>query len=307
MSQNQYPSGWYAALESQGLKKNKPKSIIIFGLNLVLWRNKNSHPVAMLDQCPHRSAKLSLGRQVNNAIECPFHGFQFSENGECQHAPEFHCPLPAVKVTTFYCQELHNFIWIWKGEEQPNKTIPWPSELNSHFNYSQIKKIWNSDITRCIENQLDFTHLPFVHKTTIGRGFKLFEKRHIENSDTKINIYLHGKENKHRPSIEFFYPNIWVNKINPKFMLLLAFVPIEEGKTKLILRSYQNFIKFPVLKQIFSLILNLTNIIILNQDKQVVFSQGQSPSTEAKKEILMENDLAIKHLRKYWTKSEENK
>jgi len=31
---------------------------------------------------------------------------------------------------------------------------------------------WNAHYSRCIENQLDVVHLPFVHYNTIGRGNK---------------------------------------------------------------------------------------------------------------------------------------
>ena len=35
--------------------------------------------------------------------------------------------------------------------------------------FSEIKKTWQANITRYIENQLNYAHLPMVHKSTIGR------------------------------------------------------------------------------------------------------------------------------------------
>ena len=297
----QYPSGWFAVLDSKELK-NKLLGAQLFGIDIVFWRKNNSEPVAMLDKCPHRSAKLSLGRKTGDCVECPFHGFQFSSDGVCQYAPEFNSALPSLKTKTFYCREFKGFIWIWTGEEEPIGNIPWLNELNDNFLYSQLKSNWNSDVTRCVENQLDFTHLPFVHKSTIGKGFKFNQKRLIKNSAEKIEIFLNSEKSDQPANVEFLYPNIWINRISSKFILLLAFVPIEQGKTKLYLRSYQNYIKIPLLKNIFSFFVNLLNYFILKQDQSVVLSQGKAPSTENNNEVLMENDLAIRHFRKFWSK-----
>ena len=297
----EYPTGWFAVLDAKELK-NKLLSVQLFGIDIVFWRKNNLEPVAMLDKCPHRSAKLSLGRKTNDCIECPFHGFQFSFDGFCKYAPEFNSALPSLKIKTFYCREFKSFIWIWTGDDEPMENIPWLNELTDNFIYSQLKSKWNADMTRCVENQLDFTHLPFVHKSTIGKGFKWNQKRVIKNSTKKIEIFLNSEKLEQPANIEFFYPNIWINRITPKFILLLAFVPVEVGKTKLYLRSYQSYIKMPFLKNIFSFIVDLLNYFILKQDQSVVLSQGKSPSTKNNYEVLMENDIAIRYFRKFWSK-----
>ena len=86
----------------------------------------------------------------------PFHGFQFSSSGVCQHAPEFNCALPSLKAKVFSFRDYKGFIWLWISEEEPTKNIPWFTEIYDSFDYAQLKDCWDSDITRCIENQLDF-------------------------------------------------------------------------------------------------------------------------------------------------------
>ena len=295
-----YPTGWYALLDSKELKQNKLLNIRVFSIDFVLWRKNNFQPVIMLDKCPHRSAKLSLGKIVNNCVECPFHGFQFSAEGNCHYAPEFQSPLPAIKAETFPCREENGLIYIKLGNLEENESIPWPQEIDNSFTYSQITDNWNSDITRCIENQLDFTHLPFVHRTTIGRGFQYDRKRLIQKDNQKIEIFLDAN-NKTNPNIQFYYPNLWINRISSKFFLVLIFVPVETGKTKFYLRSYQKYVRIPILQSIFGFIVNKLNFIIFKQDKKIVLSQGTSSSINAKNEVLMENDLAIRFFRKFWS------
>lgn len=43
---------------------------------------------------------------------------------------------------------------------------------NSSFAYDHINDTWGVHYSRVIENQLDVSHLAFVHRTTIGRGDK---------------------------------------------------------------------------------------------------------------------------------------
>eukprot|EP00966_Prymnesium_polylepis_P267498 6179543-Prymnesium_polylepis.1 len=43
----------------------------------------------MSDACPHRLAPLSEGRvDAEGRIECPYHGWTFSESGECTKIPQ---------------------------------------------------------------------------------------------------------------------------------------------------------------------------------------------------------------------------
>jgi hypothetical protein len=80
--------------------------------------------------------------------------------------------VPKVfRVQTFTVQEAHGFIWFWNGEPRADyPPLPWCEELDDSFEYGTVAVKWNSHYTRSIENQLDVSHLPFVHKNTIGRG-----------------------------------------------------------------------------------------------------------------------------------------
>ena len=42
--------------------------------------------------------------------------------------------------------------------------------VDRSFTYDQVDDMWNVDYSRVIENQLDVSHLAFVHHNTIGRG-----------------------------------------------------------------------------------------------------------------------------------------
>ena len=66
------PNQWYAVLETDEVKLGQPVAFKRLGQDMVLWRNADGKIVAMEDRCPHRQAKLSLGKIVNGNIEWSF-------------------------------------------------------------------------------------------------------------------------------------------------------------------------------------------------------------------------------------------
>lgn len=288
--------GWYVIACSKELKVGEPLSIKRFGQELVLWRDLNGKPVLMKDQCPHRSAKLSDGDVSDGQIICPFHGFRYSTTGQCSFVPETGKSASNLQVSCFDCVEKNDFIWLWHGEPATSSTeLPWFSELDNRYAYSQIEQNWSCHFSRCVENQLDYAHLPYVHRTTIGRfGFDPRVKVDFELSTERIKFTPTGKA-----FIEFLFPNIWRNYINSDFQLVLAFAPVSEEETKLYLRAYFKHLNFPVVRSIAGVFFNITNTIILNQDKSVVLNQRpiDSLNEEELEENLFPSDRAIKHFR----------
>ena len=162
---NTFAPGWYAILSQKELRRiDKPLAIRRFGLGLVLWRAKNNEIIAVLDRCPHRSAKLSLGKISDGIISCPFHGFQFDGTGTCVFAPEFSKAIPGLQVKKFVSHEVFAMIWLYYGDTPTSFNQPLLSKLNQRFKgrYAQTSRVWQTHITRAIENQLDYTHLPIT-------------------------------------------------------------------------------------------------------------------------------------------------
>lgn len=297
----QLPAGWYVVAAANEVKGQKPLALKCFGQDIVLWRDRNGAVVSMLDRCPHRSAKLSCGAVRDNVIECGFHGFQFDASGQCQLVPETQKAAANLKVETMKVSERHGFIWIWYGDSKPTSEIAWFEELSSgNWSYSQQSTQWPIHVTRCIENQLDYAHLPYVHRNTIGHSMDITKQVKFETSEEHIRFYPSGTE-PGKSFIEFRFPNIWMLSILPgKFAQMMAFVPVSENNTKLYLRGYQSFVRWPGFDTIFNTIGAWQNRYILNQDKRVVLTQHPNSSLDAKEEVLYQSDTAIKFFRERW-------
>lgn len=288
--------GWYAVLPSnQLLTCNKPLAITRFSLLIVLWRQANNEVVALLDRCPHRGAKLSLGKIVNNCIECPFHGFQFNHQAQCAYAPEFAKALPGLMARSFSAYEAFGMIWIYFGKNCTLFSYPELAKLDQRFaTKSRLERVWHSPVSYCIENQLDYTHLKFVHHNTLGRNFNMPLAPEVVCDERTINIFLSNPEN---PAISFFFPNTWVLHVSANMHLVLYFAPINEAQTQLYLHAYRNFLTQPIIKQLTNFVLHFSNLIILKQDEKVVASQGSDASYLAEDDLLMKHDKAIRYFR----------
>lgn len=296
------PNGWYVVAATSELK-DSPLALKCFGRGYVLWRDQSGRPTLMPDVCPHRSAKLSLGKVRGDCIQCPFHGFEFDAHGNCALVPEMGKPVISLEIPVGQVYEQNGFVWVWHGQKDPDKPPPWFEELDDSLAMAQSSHDWPTHITRCVENQLDYAHLPYVHRTTIGAKVNVRGKRRIECADGLITMCT----NELKPdqvSIKFIFPNLWLLTISPgKFYQLIAFVPMSDDCTRLYLRAYQGFMTAPIISTLLKPLLNMSNARILNQDRSVVLSQEPRISVQATREILFQSDRAIHHFRRLWNEA----
>jgi phenylpropionate dioxygenase-like ring-hydroxylating dioxygenase large terminal subunit len=309
---------WYVILESKELKKGKPLKIKRLNEQLALWRDENNMICCIADQCCHRGASLSCGKVIGGQLECPFHGFVFNGSGKVQSIPANgkNNPVPAsMRVKAYNTFEGHGLIWIWWGDTDKMTSEPFFfTELDS-FSWSTLIDHWNVHYTRAIENQLDVVHLPFVHKTTIGRGNKTVVNGPVVVRENELitfyvdNVEDDGKTIPLKPEeivnyenlfhLQFHFPNIWQNFISDKMRIFAAFVPVDEENTIIYIRNYQKMVRIPVLKQLFDFVSKITNLIILRQDKRVVIKQQPTKTSLHMNERLIIGDRPIVEYRKH--------
>lgn len=295
------PDQWYAVLESSEVKTNRPIGVTRLGEKMVFWRDEQGQVSCMADLCPHRGCALSIGKIINNHIQCPFHGFEFDSSGRCHLVPANGkaAQVPkALQVKTYPVREAHHFIWIWWGE--PRETyppLPFFDDLEDGFSYMVDKAVWPVHYSRAIENQLDVFHLAFVHDTTIGRGNRTLANGPLVKLDGEhldIWVYNEVDDGSHAalrpgdlpvptrpPFLRFIFPNIWMNRISDDMRIIVSFVPVDEGHVLFYLRYYQRMVRVPLLRDLFNLITLLSSRIILKQDERVVITQ-RPPKSEAR-------------------------
>ena len=284
---------WYVILQSRELKPGKVVGALRMGERIVLWRDSSGNAVCQADFCPHRGVALSIGCVLENTIQCPFHGFEYDQNGRCTYVPANGRTAETPKtlqVTTYVTREEHGYIYIWWGERRVKyPPLPWFEDLDGSFATSDYQDHWSVDYSRALENQLDVFHLPFVHATTIGRGNRTIADGPLTvvNKET-LEIWVYnrvddGKTTACRasqlpaptrpPFLKFRFPHLWMNRISDDMRITVFFTPVDDENCILYLRYYQRFVKIPILRKLVADLINLSSIIILNQDKRVVLTE----------------------------------
>ena len=168
---------WYAILPSKNVKVGQIVAVKRMNLDLALFRNSKGDIGCVVDQCTHRGAALSLGKVMDDCIQCPFHGLEFNKLGKCTFIPangkSSTADISRYNVRQYPVREGNGIIFFWYGDEEKIiKDLPFfDKEIDDSYVYSELADHWNSHYSRCIENQLDVVHLPFVHHN-LRSGFK---------------------------------------------------------------------------------------------------------------------------------------
>jgi phenylpropionate dioxygenase-like ring-hydroxylating dioxygenase large terminal subunit len=151
-------------------------------------------------------------------------------------------------------------------------------------------------------------HLPFVHKTTIGRGNKAVVNGPLVTwEDERMTYYMDDvldqgqkplKANEvpdfaKKYSLQLQMPNLWQNRIAPKIRVMAAFVPIDDEHTMIYIRFYQKVLRTPILGWMMRHLGNAADRVILHQDRRVVLTQLPKKSGLTIGENLVQGDAPI--------------
>lgn len=162
---------WYVAAWDNEVTKEGLFNRTIIGVPVLMYRKDDGSVIALEDRCCHRGAPLSVGRREGDCVRCMYHGLKFDASGRCVEAPAQQRIPPQAKVRTFPVVERHRWIWVWMGD--PEKADPGlvpDTQWLDHPEWRSLDGYIHYDVNYLLicDNLLDFSHLPFVHPTTLG-------------------------------------------------------------------------------------------------------------------------------------------
>jgi phenylpropionate dioxygenase-like ring-hydroxylating dioxygenase large terminal subunit len=173
---------WYVAAWSHEIGSSALFSRTIIGTPIVFWRAADGTVVALRDRCPHRGAPLSRGRMEDGDVRCMYHGLKFDRQGACNHIPAQSTIPAAACVTSFRVVERNRWVWIWMGDPAlaDDSLIADTFWLDSpHWRYQPDYIHYAVNYLLITDNLLDFSHLPFLHETTLGGSAAYAESRAV--------------------------------------------------------------------------------------------------------------------------------
>ena len=307
---------WYAILSSKDAKRGRVTGVKRLGQDMVLFRDKNGKVCCVADQCPHRGASLGSGCMADGNVRCPFHGLQFDGEGRCVYVPANGRAsgesLSRFSIKKYYTREIGDIIFVWNGQGAPEGEPPVFDVMTDHrFRYGHIDDMWKVHYSRAIENQLDVSHLAFVHHNTIGRGNKTLSNgpRVVWlDKNTLQTSACNEKDTGQQPKppeecpiktthLTFKYPNIWMNTITEKIRILAFFVPIDDESCILSVRFYNRITGAGFIDSLIAWLGNWADLIVERQDKRVVETQRPKKTALRMNENLVMADRPIMEYR----------
>lgn len=162
-----YPNSWYRVANSADIKPKQSKRVSYFGKELLVFRGEDGQVGVIDAYCAHLGADLGQGEVIGNTIACPFHGWQYDIQGQCQHIPYCDTIPRRAQVNAWKTLEQDGIIMVYyhcdgaepdfvPPDNQFRKDTKWNRPM---LNVFRIRM----HIQEVAENAVDTHHFPKVH------------------------------------------------------------------------------------------------------------------------------------------------
>ena len=171
------------------LKNKWTKKVRLLGEDLVLFRDRQGRLGLIAEQCPHRRASFLHGIPTDNGIRCPYHGWEYSAQGQCLNQPNEadNCAFRATVSTDAYpVEELGGLLFAYLGPE-PRPLLP---RFDGFVAEGAIRMMGRALLPvnwlQIMENSLDPIHTEWLH----GHHYEFIK----EQEGVKVAISAHHEK-----------------------------------------------------------------------------------------------------------------
>ena len=120
---------WIPALMSSELPEPDcpPVRVKLLSERLIAFRDSQGRVGLMDEFCAHRGVSLWFGRNEDNGLRCPYHGWKYDVTGQCIDVPSE--PIESgfcgkIKLKSYECVELGDVIWAYMGPPELKPPLP---------------------------------------------------------------------------------------------------------------------------------------------------------------------------------------
>jgi vanillate O-demethylase monooxygenase subunit len=163
---------WQPVALTRDLRQKGVVCWLMLGEEIVVADLGNGRLLAARDLCPHRGAKFGLGAIVHGNLQCPYHGWEFDQQGICAKIPSLIDPFVTLERTclrTYGVTDRYGMIWVKLEKETLAELPDVPEFENAEWTYIVAEPMaFGCGFRREIDNYLDMSHFAFAHKNTLG-------------------------------------------------------------------------------------------------------------------------------------------
>jgi len=202
---------WIPILHADELPENDGPPVRIKALSerLLAWRDTQGR-LALTDEfCAHRGISLWFGRNEENGLRCPYHGWKYDHTGQCVDVPsepEESGYCQKIKLKSYPLIERGGILWAYMGPPELQPPFPefeW-TQLPAAHRYNS-KRWQECNYLQAMEGGIDSSHVSFLHscdmhrdplhRNTKGATFQSDQKPKFEVVESDGGLFIAARRN----------------------------------------------------------------------------------------------------------------
>jgi nitrite reductase/ring-hydroxylating ferredoxin subunit len=162
-----YPATWYLFGRSRELGHG-PVSRRMLGRLLVAYRTASGQFVVMEGRCAHLGADLGNARIIGEALQCPYHHWEYGPDGCCIRIPSQNRIPTSARLRSYPVLERHGYVFFFNGP-QPQFPLPFfdGARPEDYVAGRMFRFIFDCPWFMLVSNGFDVEHFRTVHDRTL--------------------------------------------------------------------------------------------------------------------------------------------
>ncbi|QHE84580.1 aromatic ring-hydroxylating dioxygenase subunit alpha [Hydrogenophaga sp. BPS33] len=217
---------WLPALLSEELAEpdGPPVRVQLLGERLIAIRDTQGRLGVMDEFCAHRGVSLWFGRNEENGLRCPYHGWKYDVSGRCVDVPsepEGSRLCERIALKSYPLIERGGVIWIYMGPPELQPPPPeWEFATVPAAQSFTSKRVQECNWLQALEGGIDSSHVSFLHsgglntdplfKGAKGNEYNMNDLRpQFEVTDTEGGLFI-GVRRKAEPGSLYWRITPWI-------------------------------------------------------------------------------------------------
>ena len=169
-----FRSYWIPALLAEELPENDcpPVRVRLLSEDLLAFRDSSGRYGLISEFCAHRGVSLWFGRNEENGIRCPYHGWKYDVTGQCVDVPSEPAEngfCSRIKLTGYPLVKQGDVLWTYMGPRDKQPPLP-------EFEFSLVppeqtytsKRLQECNWLQAMEGGIDSSHVSWLHRGNLN-------------------------------------------------------------------------------------------------------------------------------------------
>lgn len=164
---------WIPALLAKELPENDcpPVRVKLLGERLIAFRDTKGRYGLIDEFCAHRGASLWFGRNEEEGLRCPYHGWKFDYTGQCVEVPsepEESGFCQKIKLKGYPLIKIGDVLWTHMGDKENRPPEPEWEFAKVPAEQTYTSKRWQEcNWLQAMEGGIDSSHVSFLHSGSL--------------------------------------------------------------------------------------------------------------------------------------------